>query len=359
MGSSTENSALKTTRNPWDLETVPGGSSGGSAAAVAARLCPISLGSDTGGSIRQPAAFCGVVGYKPTYGRVSRYGLVAFGSSLDQIGPLATSTTDIALTMEVLGQHCPHDSTSIPKPAEDFVKHLRTDLKGVTVGVPIAFLSDLNASAQKHFDASLDTMKSLGATVVDVDLSLMKYSVAMYYILATAEASTNLARFDGIRYGRRSEAAQTLEEVYDLSKQDGFGHEVKNRILLGTFVLSSGYQDAYYKQAQKVRSLMIKQYREAFDHCDVIAMPVTPIPAFKAGEIQEPLQMYLQDVYTISANLAGIPAISIPATFDDNGKPIGFQLQGPQLADAKLVGIAHAFEKATSAATKIPNAYEQ
>lgn len=354
MGSSTENSAFQLTKNPWDLACSPGGSSGGSAAAVAARLCPIALGSDTGGSIRQPACFCGIVGYKPTYGRVSRHGLVAFASSLDQIGPLTTTVADAALTMEVLGKHCPYDSTSIDLPEQPYLTHLDLDVRGRKIGIPYRFLEELEASTRENFFAALDVYKNLGATLVDIDLSILKYSIAVYYILATAEASTNLARFDGIRYGNRSLRATTLEEVYDFSKQEGFGPEVKKRILLGTYVLSSGYQDAYYRKAQKVRTLTIEHYKKAFATCDIVAMPCSPFTTFQLGEIQDPLQMYLQDIYTISANLAGLPAISLPSGFDHRRRPFGLQLIGPQMHDAQVLAWAHAFEQATSHHQSIP-----
>lgn len=356
MGSSTENSALQKSHNPWNLKRTPGGSSGGSAAAVAARLCLLALGSDTGGSIRQPAALCGLSGFKPTYGRVSRYGLVAFGSSLDQIGPLATNTADIGLIMEVLGQHCKHDSTSLPTPADKYV--FNRSIKGLKIGVPSTFLKDLAPEPAEIFNNAIKKFKELGAEVVDIDLSILKYSIAVYYILATAEASTNLARFDGIRYGIRSQQAQTLEEVYDFSKEDGFGPEVKRRIMLGTFVLSSGYQDAYYRKAQKVRTLMIEQYKEAFKKCDVVAMPVSPFVAFEIGSKQDPLQMYLEDVYTISANLAGIPAISIPDGFTKDNLPFGLQILGPQKGDVKVLEVANAFEQATEFHKNMPRGFE-
>jgi len=359
MGSSTEMSALAQTHNPWDLSYSPGGSSGGSAAAVAARLCPIALGSDTGGSIRQPASFCGVCGYKPTYGRVSRFGLVAFGSSLDQIGPFATTTQDVAMVMEVLGQHCEKDSTSCTDPSYDFLSSIGTDIKGLKVGVPRHFIKGLKGEAKACFDKSLETLQDLGAELVDVDLEVLKYSIAIYYILATAEASTNLARFDGVRYGVRSESAQTLDDVYDLSKQEGFGPEVKRRILLGTFVLSAGYQDAYYKKAQKVRTLLIRKYQEAFKKCDVVATPVTPDSAFKSGSIKDPLEMYFEDMYTIGVNLAGLPGISVPAGFINGGKPYGLQIVGPQKADVAVCQTAYAFEKATACADKIPEQFKK
>lgn len=354
MGSSTENSALKKTSNPWNLSCIPGGSSGGSAAAVSARFCPIAFGSDTGGSIRQPAALCGIVGFKPTYGRVSRFGLVAFGSSLDQIGPLTTDVADTALIMEVIGRHCEWDSTSIPMPSEEYVSRLTADISNLKVGVPWEFLEDLAAEPKKLFNRSIETLKNLGAQIVDIDLSLLKYSIAVYYVLATAEASTNLARFDGIRYGHRSNQAKTLEEVYEMSKEEGFGPEVKRRILLGTYVLSAGYQDAYYKKAQKVRTLMIRQFEEAFQNCAVVALPVSPFAAFEMGSIKDPLQMYLEDIYTISSNLVGLPAISIPNGFTDERKPVGLQLIGPQKLDFQVIHAAHAFERATEYHKQMP-----
>lgn len=354
MGSSTENSALQKTRNPWHLKSTPGGSSGGSGAAVAARLCPLALGSDTGGSVRLPASFCGIVGFKPTYGRVSRFGLVAYGSSLDQIGPLATNTADTALLMEVIGRHCERDSTSIDMPQETYTTGLSGGIAGTTIGVPWQLLGGLAPEAREKFDSAIETLKGLGAQIVDIDLSILKYSIAVYYILATAEASTNLARFDGIRYGVRSPRAKTLDEVYDFSKEEGFGPEVKRRIILGTYVLSAGYQDAYYKKAQKVRALIIKQYKEAFSKCDMVAMPVSPFAAFEIGAIQDPLQMYLEDIYTLSVNLAGLPAISVPNGFTKEGKPLGLQFIGPQKQDGRVLRFSDAFGKATPNHYAIP-----
>lgn len=354
MGSSTENSALQKTRNPWNLKCTPGGSSGGSAAAVAARLCPLALGSDTGGSVRLPASFCGIYGFKPSYGRVSRFGLVAYGSSLDQIGPLATSTEDTALLMEVIGRHCEKDSTSANWPQEAFTSALSGGIKGMRIGVPWKFLEQLAPEPKKVFNDALEVMKGLGATVVDVNLDILKYSLAVYYILATAEASTNLARFDGIRYGQRSSKAKTLEEVYDYSKEEGFGPEVKRRILLGTYVLSAGYQDAYYKKAQKVRTLLMESYDKAFAQCDIVVTPTSPFTAFEIGTIKDPLQMYLEDIYTIGANLCGLPAISIPEGFGSDGNPLGLQLSGPQHRDALVLQAAHAFEKAAPKHMQLP-----
>lgn len=345
MGSSTENSALQRTYNPWNLSCTPGGSSGGSAAAVAARLCPIALGSDTGGSVRLPGAFCGVVGFKPTYGRVSRFGLVAFGSSLDQIGPLAAHTADAALMMEVIGRHCTRDSTSIQEAPESYLNQFSTSIKGLKIGVPWQFLKTLADEPRRVFEEAIKIMKEQGAEIVEVDLSILEHSIAVYYILATAEASTNLARFDGIRYGKRSARAKTLDEVYDFSKEEGFGPEVKRRIMLGTYVLSSGYQDAYYRKAQKVRTLILRKYQMAFQKCDLIATPVSPFAAFEIGSIQDSVQMYLQDIYTVGINLAGLPAVSLPQCLTKEGKPLGFQLIGPQKHDRKVLDIAHYLEK--------------
>lgn len=344
MGSSTEHSAFKTTHNPWDVKCVPGGSSGGSAAAVAAGFAPLALGSDTGGSIRQPASLCGVVGFKPTYGRVSRYGLVAFGSSLDQIGPFASNAGDAALLMEVIGKHCENDSTSLNVPADEYLNTFDGTLKGKTIGVPWHFVEGLKPEARKLFEKTIESLKSYGCTIKDIDLSILKYSIATYYILATAEASTNLARFDGVRYGVRAKEAKTLDQVYDLSKEDGFGAEVKRRILLGTFVLSAGYQDAYYKKAQKIRTLMVRRFKEVFSECDLVAMPTSTDAAFEVGAIQDPLQMYLEDIYTIGVNLAGIPAVSVPVGFI-KGKPFGIQFMGPQKADVAVLHAADALER--------------
>lgn len=359
MGSSNENSSIQMTYNPWCLKCIPGGSSGGSAAAVAARLCPIAFGSDTGGSIRQPAGLCGVVGYKPTYGRVSRYGLVAFGSSWDQIGPMATNVADAALIMEIIGKHCENDSTSLNSPSESYLDQFSGSLKGKTIGIPCQFLEGLATEQRELFDQSIEVLKSLGAKFVDVDLSILKYSIAVYYILSTAEASTNLARFDGIRYGVRSSKAKTLDEVYEESREEGFGAEVKRRILLGTFVLSSGYQDAYFKKAQKVRTLMINKLNEAFKKCDLVATPVSPFSAFEVGAIKDPLQMYLADIYTIVGNLTGVPAISVPGGFTKDEKPVGFQLIGPQKHDVNVMQAAHLYEQATGFSAAIPERFAQ
>jgi len=354
MGSTNENSAYFPAQNPWNLKCVPGGSSGGSAAAVAARLSLIATGSDTGGSIRLPASFCGIVGYKPTYGRVSRFGLVAFGSSLDQIGPLAATVADAALAMEVIGRPCASDATCLDLPPETY--SLLPNLKEIKFGVPFKFLESLAPEIRANFDQSVAVMKSLGAKVIDVDLDLLKYSIAVYYILATAEASTNLARFDGIRYGARSKHAKNLEEIYELSRKEGFGPEVKRRIMLGTFVLSAGYQDAFYKKAQKVRSLIIDAFEKAYSLCDAVLLPVASSAAFVAGKFRDPIQLYLQDIFTIGANLAGLPAVSVPSGYDQNGLPLGLQIIGPQLCDVPVLQYAHAYEQATKH-MKIPPGY--
>lgn len=354
MGSSTEHSAYQLTRNPWSLSHAPGGSSGGSAAAVGGRLAPIALGSDTGGSIRQPAAFTGTVGFKPTYGRISRYGLVAFGSSLDQIGPLTTTVKDAALMMEVMGHPCDYDATNVKKPGEPYLDHMETSLHGKTVGVPWKFLGDLSETSRQEFEKGLEVLKELGVNIVEVNLEKLRYGIPIYYILSTAEASTNLARFDGVRYGKRSEKAKTLDEIYDLSREEGFGPEVKQRILLGTFVLSSGYQEAYYKKAQKIRTLVIEEYKKAFEICDVVAMPSTPTPAFELDGIKDPLDMYLQDLYTVGANLAGLPAISVPCGTNSSGLPHAIQFLGPQMDDGKVLHFAHQFEKGRGLKEFIP-----
>lgn len=356
MGSSNENSAFFPARNPWNVNCVPGGSSGGSAAAIAGRLTLMGTGSDTGGSIRQPASFSGIVGFKPTYGRVSRWGLVAYGSSLDQIGPFATTVSDAALAMEVIGRHCPYDATSLDLPPEAYPLSKELE-KDTVIGVPWHFLENLNAEVRKNFDFSVEVMKNLGAKIIDVNLDILKYSIAVYYILATAEASTNLARFDGIRYGVRSKNAKTLDEVYEYSRKEGLGREVKKRIMLGTYVLSAGYQDAFYKKAQKVRTLIIDAFDQAFSQCDAVMMPVTTGGAFEHGTFQDPLEMYLQDIFTVPANLAGLPGISVPAGYDSRGLPLGLQILGPQLCDVFVIQMAYAYEQATKQ-SRIPRGYE-
>lgn len=354
MGSSTENSAVGPTRNPWDHGRVSGGSSGGSAAAVAARVVPGALGSDTGGSVRQPAALCGVVGLKPTYGRVSRYGLVAFGSSLDQIGPLATNVADAALLLETIAGRDPRDSTSASEPAHGLVAAL--DEAVVTaragqlrIGVPREYFGDgLDPEVRDAVEAALEVFRGQGAQVVPVTLPHAPYCVAAYYLIATAEASSNLARFDGVHYGRRTGRPKDLIDLYASSRSEGLGAEVKRRIMLGTFALSAGYYDAYYTRALRVRRLIRRDFDLALRAADVLVGPVTPTPAFKLGEkTDDPLQMYLADIYTIAANLAGIPAISIPCGFSGDGLPIGLQIQGPVFGEATLLQAARLYERAT------------
>lgn len=352
MGSSTENSAFFPSKNPWNIKCSPGGSSGGSATAVAARLCSIALGSDTGGSIRQPASFTGTFGFKPTYGRVSRYGLVAFASSLDQIGPMANFAEDIGLVMEVIGRPCDKDSTSHELPAENYFANNTESLEGKTIGVPFKFLENLDGEAKKQFEKNLERLKELKANIVDINLDVLKHSVSVYYIIATAEASTNLARFDGIRYGHRSEKASSLDDIYDFSRDEGFGKEVKTRILLGTYVLSAGYKAHLYQKAQKVRQMVVNSFNKAFETCHLIAMPSAPTGAFEIGAIQDPLKLYIQDIFTIGANLAGLPAISVPSGMEEGNKPLGLQLVGPQLHDVNVVESAAVF---TSKASIPPN----
>ncbi len=348
MGSSTENSAFKPTRNPWDPARVPGGSSGGSAAAVAAGMAPVALGSDTGGSIRQPAAFCGIVGLKPTYGRVSRYGLVAFASSLDQVGPLARSVEDVAIVASVLCGHDPRDSTSATHPAPDFAPALEQDVAGLRIGVPDRSLAEgVEAETLGRFREALAALEGAGARVVDVELPHLSHAVATYYLVATAEASSNLARYDGVRYGLRTPERGDLGEMYGRSRDLGFGPEVKRRIILGTFALSSGYYEAYYLRAQKVRTLIRRDFERAFGICDVVATPTTPTPAFRLGEkTGDPLQMYLADVFTVPANLAGIPGLSVPCGLA-GGLPVGLQLLGRPFDEASLVRCGAAYQRIT------------
>lgn len=348
MGSSTENSSLKLTKNPWNLEYVPGGSSGGSASAVAGRECVISLGSDTGGSIRQPASFCGCVGLKPTYGRVSRYGLVAFASSLDQIGPIANSVYDCALAFEVIAGKDPRDSTSVDLPSVDVLSQLdvASNLKGLKVGLPKEYYSGgLNEEVRSLVFNAVDVLRDMGAEVIEISLPHTEYAVATYYIICTAEASANLARFDGVRYGYRHPETENVIEMYKKSRSEGFGPEVQRRILLGTYVLSSGYYEAYYLKAQKVRKLITRDFEEAFKICDIIVTPTSPTPAFKFGEkTKNPLEMYLSDIYTISVNLSALPGISVPCGFTKEGLPIGVQFIGKHFDEATLLKVAHLYE---------------
>lgn len=347
MGSSTENSAFGPVRNPINTELTPGGSSGGSAVAVAAGHTPIALGSDTGGSIRQPASFCGVVGLKPTYGRVSRYGLVAFASSLDQIGPFATNVADAARALQVISGRDPHDSTSSNQPVPDYLSALSGDIKGLRVGVPPeCFGEGLDAEVKEKVEAGIRRLADQGAEIVEISLPHTKYAIAVYYIIATAEASANLARYDGVRYGFRAEDARTLSEMYRKTRDEGFGAEVKRRIMLGTFALSSGYYDAYYEKAQRVRRMLVNDFAEAFKKCDVIATPTAPTPAFKIGEkSDDPLAMYLSDIYTVTINLTGVPAISVPCGNSSEGLPIGLQLIGDHFDEARLLNAAYALER--------------
>ncbi|MFM1919158.1 MAG: Glutamyl-tRNA(Gln) amidotransferase subunit [Candidatus Hydrogenedentota bacterium] len=349
MGSSTENSATHVTRNPWNLDCVPGGSSGGSAAAVAARECAFSLGSDTGGSIRQPAALCGVVGMKPTYGRVSRWGLVAFASSLDQVGPFTKDVRDMALALNGICGHDRRDSTSAPLQTPDFTTCLREDVKGLRIGMPREYFSDaLGAEARASVEQAIKVLEGAGASIVEVSLPHTEYAVAVYYIICTAEASANLARFDGVRYGFRHPDARDTKSMYVLSKSAGFGPEVQRRIMLGTYALSSGYYDAYYLKAQKVRALIKQDFDKAYEQCDVIATPTTPSPAFKFGEkTGDPLEMYLSDIYTISLNLYGGPGISLPCGLSKDGLPIGFQLMGKVFDEETLLRAAYTYEQAS------------
>ena len=350
MGSSTEHSAFGPSRNPWNLHCVPGGSSGGSAAAVAAEECVAALGSDTGGSIRQPAAFCGVVGLKPTYGRVSRYGLVAFASSLDQVGPITKDVSDAALLLGVIAGHDPMDSTSADVPVPDYTKALRKkDLKKLTVGVPMEFFAEgLDPEVEQAVKAAIGELKNLGGTIKEIHLPRTDAAVAVYYVIATAEASSNLARYDGVKFGLRAKETKDLLDLYTKTRQEGFGPEVKRRIMLGTYALSSGYYDAYYGKAQAVRTLICQDFRTAFQDVDLIVTPVTPTPAFRLGEKSEdPLQMYLSDIYTISINLAGLPAISVPCGFSKAGLPIGVQLIGRPFEEETLLRAAHAYEQST------------
>jgi aspartyl-tRNA(Asn)/glutamyl-tRNA(Gln) amidotransferase subunit A len=356
MGSSTENSALKVTRNPWNFEHAPGGSSGGSAAAVSARLALLGIGSDTGGSIRQPASFCGVVGMKPTYGRVSRYGLVAFASSLDQIGPFATDVTGAALLLESIAGYDNRDSTSVDRPVPSYSATVDQPLEGLRVGVVSEFFGEgINADVDSSVRAAIDVYRSLGAEVSEVSLPHTKYAVATYYLIACSEASSNLARYDGVHYGRRTEQFENMIDMYAASRAEGFGAEVKRRIMLGVFALSEGYSDQYYLKALKVRRLIRNDFDAALENVDVLAGPTCPTPAFKIGElVDDPLQMYLSDICTLSANLAGIPGVSVPAGFSSEGLPIGLQLLAGPFEEEKLLRAARMFERETDWHTKRP-----
>jgi aspartyl-tRNA(Asn)/glutamyl-tRNA(Gln) amidotransferase subunit A len=360
MGSSTENSAYGPVKNPWNKAYVPGGSSGGSAVAVAAGIATVALGSDTGGSIRQPASFCGVVGLKPTYGRVSRYGLIAFGSSLDQIGPFGNSVGDVAEVLNVIAGHDPKDSTSSKLDMSDCVAGLEGDVRGLRVGVPREYYGEgLDPEVKAAVEAAIRKFEELGAVVVDISLPQTEYAIPVYYVIATAEASSNLARYDGVRYGFRAEESPTLKEMYSRTRDQGFGAEVKRRIMLGTYALSAGYYDAYYGKAQQVRSLIERDFRAAFETCDLIATPTAPTPAFPLGaKTDNPLEMYLSDIYTITVNLAGVPALSLPCGVSSKGLPIGIQLMGRHFCEAELLKAAHNLETAIgfdSTPRELPN----
>jgi aspartyl-tRNA(Asn)/glutamyl-tRNA(Gln) amidotransferase subunit A len=349
MGSSTESSALQVTRNPWNPEHIPGGSSGGSAAAVAAGECLGAIGSDTGGSIRQPASHCGVVGMKPTYGRVSRYGLVAYASSLDQIGPVTTDVTDCALLMNVLSGYDPQDSTSVPKDVPDYTAVLDKGVKGLTLGIPREyFVSGMDSDVEQAVRTAITVLENQGAQCLEISLPHTEYAIAVYYIIAMAEASSNLARYDGVSYGLREGGNQRLIEMVQESRSKGFGPEVIRRIMLGTYVLSSGYYDAYYMKASQVRTLIHQDFQKAFQQCDLIVTPVAPTPAFRLGEkSSDPLQMYLTDIFTISANLAGIPGLSLPCGLSSQGLPIGLQILGNHFEEEKILQAGRTFEQAT------------
>jgi len=357
MGSSTENSAYMTTKNPWDFEMIPGGSSGGSAASVSGRTCTFSLGSDTGGSIRQPASHCGVVGLKPTYGRVSRFGLIAFASSLDQIGPLTRDVKDCAIVMNVISGHDNRDSTSSPEKVPDFTQFLTEGLDGLTVGIPSEyFVSGLDKEVEEGIRKGIAILKDCGAKTIEISLPHSKYAIPTYYIIAPCEASSNLSRFDGVKYGKRAEEYHNLLQMYKETRSKGFGEEVKRRIMLGTYSLSAGYYDAYYKKASQVRTLIKQDFEDAFKKCDIIAAPVAPTPAFKIGEkSNDPIQMYLSDIFTISVNMAGIPAISLPVAFSNKGLPIGFQIMGNHFNEGIILKSAYNLEKNLQLNPKLPN----
>jgi aspartyl-tRNA(Asn)/glutamyl-tRNA(Gln) amidotransferase subunit A len=357
MGSSTENSGFQVTRNPWDLQCIPGGSSGGSAAAVAACEIPLALGTDTGGSIRQPASMCGIVGLKPSYGRVSRFGLVAFGSSLDQVGPFGHSLRDAALLLEVIAGHDRRDSTSVDRPVPPYSQTLDDEVRPLTLGVPKEYFTEaLDAEVAAAVREALNVYKDLGAKVIEVSLPNSPVALATYYLVATAEASSNLARYDGVHYGHRSKDHKDLIDMYARSRGEGFGAEVKRRIMLGTYALSSGYKDAYYLKALKVRRLIREDFDKAFAQCDAVAGPTSPTPAFMAGERSDnPLQMYLADIYTVTCNLAGLPGVSIPCGFTKAGLPIGLQIIGPAFDEERLLRVARTYERATDWHQRRPN----
>lgn len=349
MGSSTENSAFKKTTNPWDEARVPGGSSGGSCAAVASDMAFAALGTDTGGSIRQPSAYCGIVGIKPTYGTVSRYGVVAFASSLDQVGPCVKDVEDAAIMLNVITGHDEMDTTSVDIDYPDYTKALKNDIKGMKIGIPTNFIGKgISDDVIKAFNDSKEQLKNLGAEIIEIELSMAKYALPTYYIIATAEASSNLAKFDGIRYGYRAKDFNNLDELYKKSRTEGFGEEVKRRIMLGTYVLSSGYYDAYYKRAGQVRTLIINDFKKAFEQVDTIVIPTVPNTAFKFNEkASNPVEMYLEDIFTVPVNIAGLPGISIPCGFDKNNMPIGLQFIAPSFREDVILNVAYAYEQNT------------
>jgi aspartyl-tRNA(Asn)/glutamyl-tRNA(Gln) amidotransferase subunit A len=349
MGSSTENSAFGPSRNPWNHDYISGGSSGGSAVAVAAGMTPLALGSDTGGSIRQPASLCGVAGLKPTYGRVSRYGLIAFASSLDQVGPFARTAYDAALALSVLAGPDPHDATAAQEPVPDYAAALTGEIRGLRLGVPRTMLEQgVEESVHGCFNQALEVLRERGAQLIDIDLPHAKYAIATYYVVATAEASSNLARFDGVRYGYRAPGMHGIKEMYEKTRSQGFGPEVKRRIMLGTYVLSAGYYDAYYLKAQRVRTLIRRDYEQAFQRVDAVVMPTSPTPAFKIGErVEDPLQLYLTDIFTVSANLAGLPAFSVPCGLTPKRLPIGLQMTGRPFDEPTLLRIGDTYERDT------------
>ena len=354
MGSSNENSAFGTVKNPWDTSRVPGGSSGGSAAAVAAGIVPVALGSDTGGSVRQPASLCGVVGLKPTYGRNSRYGLVAFASSLDQVGIFGRNVRDVAIVLGVIAGRDGHDATTANVPVPDYTAELTGAVKGSRIGFPRALFGEgLDSEVRNSVETAVEAYRELGAEIVDIDLPHAKYAIAVYYIIATAEASSNLARYDGVRYGFRAEEAHELREMYKRTRNEGFGPEVKRRIMLGTYVLSAGYYEAYYHKAQLVRARIREDFSHAFAGCDAIITPTAPTTAFLIGEkVNDPLAMYLNDIYTVTANLAGVPGMNVPCGLSSDGLPIGFQLLGPYGSEATLFRLGHAYEQARPSTTQ-------
>ncbi|PIE60969.1 MAG: Asp-tRNA(Asn)/Glu-tRNA(Gln) amidotransferase GatCAB subunit A [Desulfobacterales bacterium] len=362
MGSSTENSSIQVTRNPWHTDHVPGGSSGGSAAAVAAQFCAGALGTDTGGSIRQPASHCGIVGLKPTYGRVSRFGLVSYASSLDQIGPMTRDVTDTAMVMNLICGHDPKDSTSAPKPVPDFTTALdafnKNGLSGMTAGIPKEFsqLEGVHPEVTAMFETSKQVLRELGVEIKEISLPHSEYVVAAYYIIAPCEASSNLARFDGVRYGARDMASEDLIEMYKKTKSQGFGLEVQRRIIIGTYALSAGYYDAYYGRASQVRALIMDDFSKAFEACDIILSPVAPTPAFKIGEnVEDPLTMYLSDIFTLAANMAGIPGISVPSGISSKGLPMGIQMMAPHFEELSLIRAGFGFEQSVNLDAGLPD----